>query len=236
MNVIAVKFLGRFGNQCVQYLYARAWAEKYGCQLQTEPWIGQKIFEIDDPQIAQGLPRRSELDVTEGEVNIEFRGYAQMQRCMIYTRRDAIKWLRFRPHLLSNLTPYASNRVMAHRRLGDYFGYGYPVVSHESYIAAAKKYLCPEPTFVSEETAVVDSNFTGELKMLPDFYRLMTASSLFRANSTFSWLAGLLGNGNVYSPIINGKVGGQEHDCEFVAGNHPKFANLAFVEDLHVAE
>jgi hypothetical protein len=41
---------------------------------------------------------------------------------------------------------------------------------------------------------------------------------------------------DVYSPLIGSLSGGREQDCPFVKGNHPKFANLHFLTDLHLKE
>ena len=40
----------------------------------------------------------------------------------------------------------------------------------------------------------------------------------------------------VFAPVIDGLAGGVEHDCRFVPGNWPKFANLDACMDLHVKE
>ena len=63
---------------------------------------------------------------------------------------------------------------------------------------------------------------------LPDFLRLYFARTVFRANSSFSFWASLLGNSKVFSPVLHrreiysGRAGsGKEIDVEFVEGNHP---------------
>lgn len=238
MPTVTVNFLGRFGNQVMQYLFARGYAEKYGCTLQTEPWIGQSIFEINDPLITSHFRRVSEIDLKDGETEVNIYGYAQSQRAITYTASQARKWLKLRSHIESAIAPHkAEKSLIAHRRTGDYIGYGYVQVSKSSYKTAAEKFgYDPESLkFVSDEQPVNDSTFS-RMEFLPDFYTCMTAEVLFRGNSTFSWVAGLLGNGKVYSPVIDGLQGGQEHDCEFVEGNHKKFANLGFITDLHVPE
>lgn len=237
MKVITANFLGRFGNQAMQYCFARAYAEKYGCEFQCEPWIGQEIFDLTDNPISVSLPRRSEIDLEDGETNINFFGYAQHQKCMIYRKSQVQEWFRISPYILQRLEKHRapSDGVIAHRRGGDYKGYGYPVVSNNSYIEACSKFGLPleKLEIISDDTTPVILN-GGNLQFLPDFYRLMTATTLLRGNSTFSWFAALLSNARVFSPVIDGLEGGKEHDCEFVEGNHPKFANLGFLTDLHV--
>lgn len=198
MPVITANLLGRFGNQAMQYLFARAYAEQNGWDFQCEPWIGQRIFELNDKPIMDQWPRRSELDLKDGEYNINLYGYAQHQRCMIYTKKQAQDWLKFRPGIAEKLEEcrLQDDEIVAHRRAGDYFGYGYPVVSEKSYYDACEKFgLKGELHFVSEEKPGWCGGFEGELGFLFDFYRLMKAPILLRGNSTFSWFAALLGSG-----------------------------------------
>lgn len=66
---------------------------------------------------------------------------------------------------------------------------------------------------------------------LPDFLRLYFARTIFRANSSFSWVAGFLSPcAKVYSPVLHErKIYRNETDevkFEFVEGNHPHWMNL----------
>lgn len=236
MKVITANFLGRFGNQAMQYCFARAYAEKHGCEFQCEPWIGQEIFDLNDKPISVSLPRRSEIDLVDGETNINFFGYAQHQKCMIYRKSQVQKWFKMKLDLVMKVAEFHSlpSDVVAHRRAGDYIGYGYPVVSRSSYVNACRKYGLNEYNLKIVSDATPTRFISGNLNFLPDFFRLMTATTLLRGNSTFSWFAALLSDARVLSPVIDGLEGGREHDCEFVEGNHPKFANLGFITDLHV--
>jgi hypothetical protein len=67
---------------------------------------------------------------------------------------------------------------------------------------------------------------------LPDFLRLYFARTIFRANSSFSWWAAFLSpRARIYSPVLTERKiylrPGDEISCEFVAGNHPHWINLA---------
>jgi hypothetical protein len=255
MSVLVCTLQGRFGNQVMQYLFARAFADTYGLELHMDPWIGERVFAIEHPRPKGAITRRyNEVDFRNWRVNfevwrlgdVEFRGYAQSQDCMIYTKRAARHWLKLRPEIetacahavLASTSEKA--RIVIHQRRGDYHGYGYPTVSTRSYIRALDHFGLrstePECVWLSEEKPIPHAgHLPDDLSFMPDFYRMMTAPTLLRGNSSFSWLAGLLGDGLVLSPIIDGCEGGKEHDCPFVAGNWPRFANLDFVENLHVA-
>jgi hypothetical protein len=254
MSVIIPSFQGRFGNACLQYLFCRALAEKHRLELRTEPWIGERVFQIEHPRPeSRERPRFGEIELTRPRTSFEFlrdistnnpefefRGYAQMANCMLYTKRQAQSWLKIREEwmpALNRMLAHHPDTIIGHRRVGDYIGYGYPVVSEASYRGACREFGLNEQSLriLSEENPAPPIGLPDDLAFLPDFYRMMTAPTLLRANSSFSWLAALLGNGLVLAPVIEGLEGGKEHDCRFVAGNWPRFANLDFVQDLHVA-
>lgn len=223
MTVIP-NFVGRFGNALFIYAHARALAEQTGRELRTPYWIGCRIFEIDDP-------------LTDAKPNLH--GYFQSQADIIYSREDCRRWFKFRPEIAELLAKIPVPSIAAHRRVGDYPGSGYPVVSEQSYLKAHEKLFHPSAKieFITEENPHVHPYFSWLAPFLPDFYRLMCAPFLYRGNSSFSWWAATLGDGIVYSPVIDGLEGGREHDdVEFVLGNHPRLANLDFTTELYLRE
>jgi hypothetical protein len=219
--------IGRFGNQLFQYAYARAMCEQSGLTLATPPWIGERIFNIPE------AVRCDKPDHT-------FTGYAQDEASLVYSRRDVLNWLRLRPEIQAKLDTFVpQGEIVAHIRRGDYVGYGcYPLVSKKSYLDAAEQFGFDlhEVVFVTEENPIMHPDFSGELSFLPDFYRLVKARVIFRGNSSFSWWSATLSNGLVFSPVVHDKAGGVESDCDFVAGNWPKLANLPVCTDLHLKE
>ena len=74
------------------------------------------------------------------------------------------------------------------------------------------------------------------MPFLPDFYRMLYATVLFRGNSSFSWLAALLSTGAIFSPVVKGLKGGMEHDVAYVPGNWPALSDLACGSDMHVRD
>lgn len=255
MSVLVYTLQGRFGNQVMQYLFCRAFAEQFGYELRGDSWIGERVFDIRHPRPdGSPLSRMNEVDIfatlrdadrrcgaTGLPANIEFRGYAQTQSCLnFYTKRKAQEWLKLRPEAAEKCAAARpdSDTIIGHRRVGDYVGYGgYPVVSSLSYWRALKKFGFDDSRFVllSEESPTHHAGLPDDLSFMPDFYRMMKAPVLLRGNSSFSWLAALLGDGLVLAPVVDG-FGGGPCEAEFVAGNHPKFtSHLDFVTDLHVA-
>lgn len=228
MKPIGVHLIGRFGNQCFQYCFARKLAQLQGRELHTNPWVGQRIFQIDDKPLDGGEDMLPEH-------------YRQDQDSLIYTRADARRWFAWRPEVEEKLSGYRTyeKNLVAHHRCGDYAACGYPVVSRLAVMNAieAHGFGSWPLSWVSEEHPHLHEGFTGELAFVPDFYRLVMAAPLFRANSSFSYWAGVLGDGRVFSPVITGLQGGIEHDSvPFAEGNHPRLADLPFITDLHLPE
>lgn len=240
MKTIALRNLGRFGNQMFRYAYARALAEQNGWELRTDPWVGEQIFTLDG-----GAHERP-----TGNEDIVIDEYRQAQKDLIYSRADCRRWFKWK-HDVERLlhggdgTPWWPH---AHFRRGDYKSAGYPLIGRASVDQAVADHLFPgefrknmqpgrEYISVSDETPHVNSQLLPELSFLPDFYRLVRAPILFRANSSFSWWAATLGHGKVFAPIITGFAGGVEHDnIPYVEGNWPRLAELDFVTDLHLRE
>ena len=237
MPVITCTPIGRFGNQLFSYAFARGYAEHHGYDFQCTSWLGQQVFVLEDaPITTKGLRSANEL-TANGEGDLHFHTYGQSQKALFYTRSQARKWFQVHSNILESL-PDRRDAFVAHWRSGDYKGYHYPVVSRKSIYRACDQQgfdvsrLC----IISDEWPTQDNRYKGSMDFLPDWIRLLRAEILFRANSSFSWWAGVLGNAKrIFSPVIDGLEGGKEHDVEFVEGNYPRLANLDFVTDLHLA-
>ena len=234
---------GRFGNQVFQYAFARAYAEKYNCTLEIPSWIGEKIFKnVSHPPISKHLKRTPLDEVLWGEVNIDLFGYFQKSHHLdVLSEYKLRKWFTFQDKWLERYTEV--NDIVAHLRRGDYeknYSGNFCIVTKESYIQACQKYgldyNCVQ--WLSEENPTVDSGTNVNYKntnnsmygsgmyedngvsFLPDFFKMINAKVLLRANSTFSFWAGFFNKNKVYSPAVGNKVGFD--DVEFVEGNHPQ--------------
>ena len=188
---------GRFGNQLFQYAYARAYAESIGAQLKTPDWIGRHIF-ID---INEEIMDKKAGDSTESPVgdNVDLFGYFQQpSHISLLSRKKLKEWFRFKEEIDAPCLD-----LVFHKRRGDYFHFQdvFGIVSDKSYEDAAIEF-----GFDPNTALVLDDSRPHDL-MLYDFACMINAKNLFRANSTFSWWAGVLGNGNVYSPIVGDRTG-----------------------------
>lgn len=239
MPVVAAQFQGRLGNCMFTYAFARAYAEKHGFEFQCDSWDGQKIFKLDDNPIenVESLTKRDENTLMDGEGDIVIRSYCQQQKCLIYTKRDCLRWFQLQDWVHEALSQQAIHyRNVAHRRMGDYVGYLYPLISMESYWKVLEKPGHAHWDLITEENPVLNHKIPDSLSWLPDFYIMAHADLLLRGNSSFSWWAATLNrHGKIYAPVMNGCKGGIENDVEFVEGNWPSFnPNLSFVTDLHL--
>ena len=248
----------KFGNATMSWLHAYAHAQRVGAEFVCDPWIGEKVFNLPaygrPTKACEAFPERSELNLRDDETNVRITAYAQSELATrLYTKEQAQEWLKPK-HDASDLLKYfhlgPHQRVAAHIRRGDYIGYGYPMVSLSSYDHAITKHrlnshLKGHTGYDFEKFLLVSDlcpqiangwiNDIGDIQFIVDFTILRTSSVLLRANSSFSWVAGLLGTGRVFSPVITpDMVGGREHDCEFVEGNWPRLSCLAGCGDMRL--
>ena len=250
MSIVSISCLGsfgRFGNQLFQYAFAKAYADRHGSILQTPAWVGQKLFEhINDPPITKQLPKTSVDNVPWGKVDIDLFGYFQFKECFDYYSLTWLRQLFQFGHRWLLMFPKEGQYVAAHRRSGDYLTKHqrvYCTVKEESFIRAYREFNLDNQRliWVSEERPNTDDRLTTDVSFLKDFMILMNADVLLRSNSTFSWWAGTLGSGAVYSPIVGDHLG--LSDVPFVKGNYPRFLHPHYCRgtsappcDLHIRE
>ena len=236
MRSISVNFMGRFGNQMFQYATARAYAEMHNASLHTQPWVGQEIFELSDKPYVK-LPQAGFDILPFGTVNVNLHGYfLHSDAAKILSTQKLRQWFKLQPRW-RNLVNQVD--IAAHLRYGDYIDLAgiYCLITKESYINACQKFGLDDKqiTWVSEDNTNV-VKIGGKLSFLPDFITLMTAKTLFRANSSFSWWAATLNTGNIYSPIVEARTGW--NDVDFVPGNWPRTADNSKcncrLNDLHI--
>jgi hypothetical protein len=223
LKVVQVRFAGRFGNNLFQYAFGRALAERYGAELQTEPWVGQQIF----PQVKENPISQNGVEIFEPKGNFDaheilrLTGFFQKSfYTQMFTRSQARRWFEIKPDLRITST---AEKVF-HIRWGDKLQEPFsPVVSKQSYVRAAQKFGYDPVQFkeVSEADPHTNPTLPGHLQFLVDFQILSKTQVLFRGNSSFAWWTAVLGNPKVYSARINGLRG--LSDCEFEEGNHCPF-------------
>lgn len=217
---------GRFGNQLFQAAFCLGYAKKYNLDVEfPTDWIGRKIFNMDHiPAISSKLPQMGRDKVPWGYGNWDAYGYFQNQKAIdLYSKKDVHDWFLFKDRFYLDLVDINKTRLYdaAHRRVGDYVGLPnlFCIPTIKAYEKAFEQYGAQDVTWVTEESPRSHKSLPEEISFLADFFILMHARKLFRGPSTFSWWAAVLGDVEVYSPVVKGKFG--ETDCEFVKGNHP---------------
>lgn len=245
--------IGRFGNQLALYLFVRGYAERYGFELRTGDWIGRRIFaNVKEPLVTEDVAHfpqtrldshtREPLDRYFGRSGIDIFVYAQNVIYMngFYTRANAREWLTLKP-AYEALKPLVPPISVAHIRRGDYAENGtfaklYCSISENSYDDAVEQFGIPKPVVkVFEGWRPNPPNTPPDVEWLPDFLFMRDAKYLLRANSTFSYFAGLLGYGKVFSPLVEDKVGWNY--VEFIEGNHANTAGrFRNQSELHLKE
>lgn len=229
----------------MKYAYARAYAEKIGAELQTTPWVGQKIFRLSERPIEAKYPDRYDMDLEQwnGETAINLTGWGLHQKCLLYTRAQVREWFTFQTRIEEAVLWIPNHELAAHLRHGDYVTMAqYVAISRVSYLKACRDFDLPVQNlvFVSEDRpAIIPSLEQGGIGFLADFVRLMRAKILLRANSTFSWWAHVLGeNRRVFAPVLDDvlPVAGITQAVNFVEGNFPAISRFhSNNSDLHLS-
>ena len=217
-------YFGRFGNQIFQYIFARAYAEKYNAILEIPVWVGQKIFKnVEHPRISTQLPMTKLDTIPWGSVNVDLFGYYQKKECFdIISETKVRNWLQFQDRWIDYFKKREEVNVVAHIRKGDYvssYANIFCEITRKSYLDACEKFKISKDhiTWLSEENQIYDSRLDVDIQFLSDFFLMINADVLLRANSTFSFWTGFFNKNKVYSPVVSGKVGLQ--DVTFVEGN-----------------
>lgn len=232
--------LGRLGNIFFQVAYALKWCEQNHYTPSIHMCDALKCFAL--PEIA--YPDRFKPDVVHGE------HMYQNQKDLIYTRSDVKKWFAWKPKILERLRAIDTQShpfVLNVRQGGDCQGTYLPMISDESYRKAAtdRGYDINRCHWEKDTNPTRLPFFDGDPNgcgrgtsavSIPSFYRLQQAPVLFRAASTFAWWAATLGDGKVYSPVIDNIPGGTPNTTcdEFVLGNFPRMTRCPDNSDLHL--
>jgi hypothetical protein len=254
MPLIEAVIGGGLGNKLFGYCFARAYAEKHGCDLHVQGGLFPQKWNIifqdtDHPPVTHNLPIRQSYDLEQwdGETDIRIEGFCQHQKNLIYTRRDLKKWLRLKPEIEEMVKGITSVDILANQRLGDYCLPCNPFawVSPQSYIDCCERFsLGSNITWQDGDTHYpwpgIDASlfkrhehhaeFDERMDFLPDLVVMMRAKNLLRANSTFGWWAHALGNNErVFCPNV---FAVNSQDGIVNGSRQPQF--VPFVEGNHM--
>lgn len=201
--------IGRFGNALMFYALGKWFCNKYNAVLQTPLWIGDTVFEVDDPPI-EGAPNvrlswplAPEMEPWEGIAMFNFAEYSFPP---MYTDEQFRSWLRFRPQYQKPMFGRHDCYCCAHVRRGDFASQpeSWPQVSKEQIEAAIREQgLDPQfVTWITEEVPHTNGEHPLKLSFLEDFLMMVHARNLFvYPSSSFSGCAARFNRNNVFVPM-----------------------------------
>ena len=212
---------GRFGNQILQYGFPRLYAERHGLVLETPPWLGQHLFDRDDPPLGPTLPRRSgDAAALADDRDGTYAG----QDVAGYFCGDPGGWAGERERFRALFAPGRKLRPLAeaigrrlsggtlvaiHLRRGDY-GWGRFWIAPEAWylrwldalwsaLDRPVLYVATDAPGLAQAFAAYRPLTARDLpagpdgaEFFPDFHALCLADQLATSNSTFSGAAALL--------------------------------------------
>lgn len=204
LQLPAIGTEGRFGNWMLHYLAGRILAEQAGAVVQTPPWIGEELFQLKDERITHPVPR-----MRPQEVGLAWEGVAALppffdipHRILdpMITRANVQRIFRWQERFTRNGDCHPL--VAVHVRRGDYLTDGFPIVCEDDLLAEVVRFgFNPAAVWWVSEDRPRRGGEPGNPEFLVDFFVLMNARNVFvYPRSTFSQLAALLGNGNIYMP------------------------------------
>jgi len=187
---------------------------------------------VFNPAIFAGMSRRHLQAVCEFSDEVtslrSYRRYADMQGLydVAHLRRDDISDPDFnRTHVQG----YSVISMDAYYRAFERFGYAADEVEWVSDDYAGKWHVDRKKRYEGGWSYPTGSEYIPGMVFdwLDDFLKLYFARTIFRANSSFSWWAGVLSpTAKVFSPVLDkrhiyGVDGMEEIMVDFVEGNHP---------------
>lgn len=210
MNVIQIPAIGKHGRFCnwlLHYLTGKYYAERVGAKVATHHWIGRDLFDLDDLLIQkeeQPISGHTYLKPFNGTIALPpffFLPFDLYSKCL--TRTFVQKTLKWKPEFLSPYIPKVEAAV--HVRRGDYsYLTDFPWIELPEICEALNR--CGEDPddveFVREDEPHQIGVYPYGYEHIEDFQILMKAKRIYvYPRSTFSQVAALLGNGEVYMPF-----------------------------------
>lgn len=189
----AIRNEGRFGNKLIHYLVGKCYAEKVGATVEIpRGWVGETIFEIEEPYIEQPARVLTNLD-EDFEGTVALPPFFNMPHRFVdpcFTRPTVKRIFKWRDGWVRVKT---RRELSIHVRCGDFLtNPDFPVV---------KFFPMDHSNMIREDNPSDTGIFPKELSFLEDFQTLMLSRNLFvYPRSTFSQMAALLGDGNIFMP------------------------------------
>jgi hypothetical protein len=206
LQVPAVGGIGRFGNWILHYLAGKMLAEQFNATLQCSEWIGETLFKLSDERISNHAPQLTVLEIGkdwEGTKSLPpFFNLPHRVLDPFITRPNVQRTFQWRSPFdaVPSLDDIA--KVAVHVRRGDKISVNvWPFIP-----IAVLKECVTTLGFNAKDILLVNEDVPNLSKehepvWLLDFRLLVWAENVVvYPVSTFSQVAALLGNGNIYMP------------------------------------
>jgi len=140
MTQIGPKRGGRFGNQVFKYAFLNLYATRYQLKIETNPWVGQYLFNLKNPPVTHHFPAITKDDMEIGQLfnydrapyyNVDLQGHYHFHTSFYRPFKNRFISL-FQPNpIVYNLVRPALERrkktnqtwIGIHIRRGDYAKY-----------------------------------------------------------------------------------------------------------------
>lgn len=208
LQIPALRDEGRFANRLIHYMVGRHLAEAWDVRLATHPWIGECLFDLNDSHVERPVPYLPFAEIEKG-----FWGptalppfFAIPHRIVdpLFNRQFVQKLFKWRAFYEEKRGRVQSHKAVIHVRRGDFCSLpDFPVVPVHTLLDNAEQhgFSVSECILVREESPLNTGLFPWPFEFLEDFFTLMQADNIFvYPRSSFSQLAALMGNGNIYMP------------------------------------
>lgn len=182
---------GRFANKLIHYLVGKCYAESIGATVEIpKGWLGETLFDINEPYIQ---------NVSDLETKISLPPFFNLPHRMVdpcLTRSTVKRLFKWRPGFIR---VRCREVATIHVRRGDFLTEkDFPVIPEKELVAVSGVNLA---RVISEDRPSNSGIFPREWSFLEDFQTLMLSENVFvYPRSTFSQMAALLGDGNIYMP------------------------------------
>lgn len=197
---------GRFANQLQWFALGKWFCEQHDAILQTPQWIGESVFEIDDPpmsgapNVLLSWPLSPEMHRWEGVATLNTAEYSFPP---MYTDEDFRRYLKLQPKYQADCV--SRSMGAAHLRQGDFHQAPdiWPIVSRETLAKGIEDngFDLRTFTFITEESPHVNNAHPAKLSFLQDFLIMCAAPVLYvYPSSSFSMCAARFNRNSVWVP------------------------------------
>jgi hypothetical protein len=215
---------GRFGNNLIQYLFARHYAHLLDCELHIPAsWVGWECFELDAKPMTRQGQRVNEMDLDYETTAVDIFGYFQDPIFISQlSRKQCKQWVKPKIQV-------EGHKACAHIRHGDFTSTGgYTAIPYADFIRsfAANGYDKESVAIYSDNLSLPPNGARRDhSNPYMDWLEIRASKAIWRSASSYSWTAAFLSDAEeIYSPLVLDAKDGEPID--FVPNNDAPLHSL----------